>query len=845
MMRPTTLCALSTDIILDQDLQVTHKSVGPCCGYVSYYDCKEKIAIGLDETLTTKIYEVYNQQLSAMEEQSDPTTAPTSTTASETPAPTITSESATSNLSTTSCNATEYSEWSTCSKTCGDGGIQFRYRANPIDTVEVQPCPTEVASTLPPCDELCVPEFGSDFSVTVIASDLNSPRDLAFHPTPGVHLGTYSEGRTFQPDAGEELWVANGNNHSISIITSMGTSHQSTFSRIDRGYYHYMNNITALAFNTVKDSGRNPTQDTFNYFAVCNDNRNDYVGNKEPNMFMGPTLYDSDTVNKPGKKNTVNRIGEDCSDPSDQCFFLHADMLHESPACIGLAHDPEVKTAYGAVYWAFDTTGDNSGDGGQLVRFDFSQPHGPGSMDHSVAVVRRYPEVKLYRDETHNQTHAGMVIHPEKRILFISNPAKGNIVAVHIDTGLYSRTAREEYPIFSNRLPSFEYSIYECVEQEDNFATGFTIPSGLALSNNGQVLFVAERGGNISALEVDSGEVLHTIDVSSFGYKSIGGLAISPETGLIYFTDLDTNQVIRVDAGRSTDGQCNYDSRVSPTFQSQVVDAKNVLLSSSCSRNAFSLVRDYSCEVDATIPNGTLFDQVHTDTGYASDNPDVQSMAGMDEEAVLLANRTDCEYDSELNFDALLLGGYYCHRCLPHNDGSSCDAGGICANVHWQGFTCDNEFYVDMDYNADNEPFLVLSSLHFNKTFVEDSPISLSRGVTYRFTVRTGAGRPVSIVSGADFSNGVAASETVKSVSLGGVTNGPILLSVDETTPDCLYLGSSRTQVITLAVDGVTTCRSIENNGVWDLVPESSTQKLLAFFWNSVLLYFTLAWVLI
>jgi sugar lactone lactonase YvrE len=819
-------------------LQVIYKSVGPCCGYVSYYDCTDEVALGLDEILTTKIYEVYNQQMATTTEQTDPTTAPTITPASSTASPT--SPGSDSNRVSENCNATEYSEWSSCSKTCGDGGVQFRYRANAIDTVEVQLCPTEVASTLPSCDELCVPEFGPEFSISVVASDLSSPRDLAFHPTPGIHLGEYSEGRTFQPDVGEELWVANGNNHSISIIASLGTSSQTTFSRVDRGYYHYMNNITALAFNTVKDSGRNPNQDTFNYFAVCNDNRNDYVGSKEPNMFMGPTLYDTDTVHKPGKKNTVNRIGEDCSDPADQCFFLHADMLHEAPACIGIAHDPEVKTAYGAVFWAFDTTGDNSGDGGQLVRFDFSQPHGPGSMDHSIAVVRRYPEVKLYRDEANLHTHAGMVVHPEKRILFISNPAKGNIVAVHIDTGRYSRTAREEYPIFSNRLPSFEYSIYECVEQEEEFAKGFDTPTGLALSNNGEILFVAERSGRISALEVDSGEMLQTIDVGALGYKSIGGLAISPETGVIYFTDMEANQVVRVDAQRSTDGQCNCDSRASSTFQAQVEDAKTVLSASSCAKNSFSLVRDYSCEVDATIPSGTLFDQVHTDTGYASDNPDVQSMAGMDEEAVLLANRTDCDYDSELNFDALLLGGYYCHTCLPRNHGSSCDAGGTCSNVHWRGFTCSNEFFVDIGYNDNNEPSLVLSSLHFNQTFAENTHVSLSRGVTYRFTVRTGAGRPVSIGSVADFSSDLV-SESIKSVSVDGVTNGPIMLIVEESTPDCLYLSSPRTQPITLVVDGAASCQGIESTG--NPLPESSAKKFSSFSWSSMLII--LAYVIV
>ena len=340
---------------------------------MSYYDCTDDIALGLDDTLTTEIYQVYNQQMSRV--APDPTAAPTP---KATYATTPSSTTASTNLFSTSCDQTDYSEWSSCSKLCGDGGVQFRYRANVADTVEVRPCPTEIMFFFPSCRESCVPEFGTAFSLSVVASNLSSPRDLAFHPTPGIHLGSYSEGRTFHPEVGEELWVANGNNHSISIIASLGTPYQTTISRIDRGYYHYMNNITALAFNTVKESGRKKGQDTFNYFAVCNDNRNDYVGSKNPNMFMGPTLYDTDTVNKSGKKNTVNRIGEDCSDPADQCFFLHADMLHEAPACIGMAHDPEVKTAYGAVFWAFDTTGDNSRNNGQLVRFDFSQPHGPG-----------------------------------------------------------------------------------------------------------------------------------------------------------------------------------------------------------------------------------------------------------------------------------------------------------------------------------------------------------------------------------------------------------------------------------------------------------------------------------
>ena len=97
-------------------------------------------------------------------------------------------------------------------------------------------------------------------------------------------MGNYSEGRSFYPDEGEEAWVVNGLNHSVSIVASLGSPMQTTISRRDRGYYHYMINATALAFNMVTDSGRSPDRDSFNYWAVCNDNTNNYLGFKEPNQ---------------------------------------------------------------------------------------------------------------------------------------------------------------------------------------------------------------------------------------------------------------------------------------------------------------------------------------------------------------------------------------------------------------------------------------------------------------------------------------------------------------------------------------------------------------------------------
>merc|ERR1712228_687536 len=94
---------------------------------------------------------------------------------------------------------------------------------------------------------------------------------------------------------------------------------------------------------------------------------------------------------------------------------------------------------------------------------------------------------------------------------------------------------------------------------------------------------------------------------------------------------------------------------------------------------------------------------------------------GMNPDAVLLANRTDCEYNSTLNFDALLLGGYLCHVCLPEQytncEGDS-DIGknkkrlGYCSNVQWRGYTCNNEYYITKKTkkkNNDNKSEYVLT----------------------------------------------------------------------------------------------------------------------------------------
>lgn len=202
---------------------------------------------------------------------------------------------------------------------------------------------------------------------------------------------------------------------------------------------------------------------------------------------------------------------------------------------------------------------------------------------------------------------------------------------------------------------------------------------------------------------------------------------MSPETdsmpSMLYFVDEDTNSLNRV--APTTECIDPIATRTNPLFTLAVSLAQSQM-------EGFSLSGDsYQCQVNPVVPDASFFDQVHDDTGYADDNPNVQSnMTGMDAEAALLATRTDCEFDSELNFDALLLGGYFCHQCLPEQY-SVCDFGGVCSNIQWQGYICDNEFLVETSNNSDGEVALQ----NTNGVALDPAEIELKWGMTYRFTV--------------------------------------------------------------------------------------------------------------
>lgn len=701
--------------VIIADGVIAHKFVGPCCGESTFSDCTDDMLRDLEGTFDEYLGPLLEAQ--TLLDDVDEAEAEDEGEGEE--------------------DECGWSEWSACTVSCGDSGVEYRADSCGGDH-ETRPC----GGALSDCAEQCV--LGSAPEITVVAAGFAGARDVAFHPSPGSHLGSFSEGRSFTT-AGEEAWVVNSRNHSISIVSGVGTDDATTFSRRDRGYFHYMADATALSFNDVAGSGRDADKDTFGSFATCQDALNTYLDHAPgPNYFMGPTLYDS----SPTFPNLVTREGEECG-PADACYFLHADMLHEAPECVGIAHDPEVATAYGTVFWAVDSFLDD------LVRFDFQQPHGPGLMDHSYAAVRRFVDVPI---KPRNRLHAGMVVDGSTRVLYAASAETGEVLAVAADSGAFSRSARggtgagvPEYPAFSSRLPSFEYSVYECATWTV-FASGLDAPSGLALADG--VLYVAEHGtGDVVAFEAATGARLQTIATGR--RDALQGMAFS--AGSLFAVDGAADELLEIS------GACGapYETRAAaaaPAFEALFADA--------------------SCSVEAGEPlvNASLFEQVHGDSGYLADD-DMNS-----DESAAFGLREDCE-NPDLNFDMLLLSGFMAHACLPRTE--LCDgAGGEATAIQWSGYTCDNELHVGLDDGA---------------LFVrETAPLRV--GVTYRLTI-DGVGAAL-VVKDADddaeiFDTGVAV--------------GAAYLAVDASTPQRLKFTASGAVAAHVAVAARDRCADDES----------------------------------
>ena len=196
----------------------------------------------------------------------------------------------------------------------------------------------------------------------------------------------------------------------------------------------------------------------------------------------------------------------------------HLDMLHQSPWCMGIAHDVD------NVYWTFD------GKRGSVVRYDFQSDHGPGGSDHSDGVITRYTDATMTRV-------ANIVSHMEL------DHATGMLYAADTGGGRIMRLDTASGTNIGELNGDWDGAVYTGVEGADFevVVDGLDEPSGLAL-HEGR-LFVSEHGtGDIVAFELDGAEV----DRLATPAKRVMGITFGPD-GALWYADAGANEVVRVD----------------------------------------------------------------------------------------------------------------------------------------------------------------------------------------------------------------------------------------------------------------------------------------------------------
>ncbi len=348
-----------------------------------------------------------------------------------------------------------------------------------------------------PAPVVLAPELGtgdhSPASVVltpIVGADggLATPRDLAFNP--------------LRPD---ELWVVNDGDDSTVIVHDTSTGTPTSERRKDGYALHFMAKPSSLAFGRDATTIGKPGT-----FASCEESRNTYDDTKAPNDFMGATLWSSDL--SVFAMLNPNGLGS------------HLDMLHESPGCVGIAHEKD------NVYWAF------GGYKNEIVRYDFGQDNGIGNDDHSDGKALHYVRGMV-------KAVPGVPGHtffrPEDGMLYVADTGNSRVVMLDTTSGTIGAKVTPKEPMAQDAMMEGA-TLMELVPNDGTLQ----VPSGLEIWKD--ILFVSDNAtSRITAFALDTGKVLNYLD-TGLPAGSLMGMAFGPD-GKLYFVDAKSNQVLRID----------------------------------------------------------------------------------------------------------------------------------------------------------------------------------------------------------------------------------------------------------------------------------------------------------
>ncbi|MBU3679112.1 MAG: redoxin domain-containing protein [Candidatus Kapabacteria bacterium] len=303
---------------------------------------------------------------------------------------------------------------------------------------------------------------------------------------------------------GDDLWVVMGDKsgHAMAILHNATSKQPAVRLKKDSRAYHFMWRTMGIAMGT---NGA---------FATA---QNGEPGDGDQNyMFMGPTLWSSDTAVFASRYQTEERR-----------LASHLDMLHQSPWDLGIAHD----TAN--VYWVLDAKYPG------ISRYDFRDPHEVGGTDHRDGVIRRYTETSITPAQRGRPAH--VCLDKQTGWLYYVDPGAAKVHRLDTRSGRVTDTL--EMPP-SSAENAAEFTAVTGARFSPVITSGLVEPVGIDVI--GTRLLVGDRStGLISVYDIsDTSAIL--LGTISTGAKELLGITVGPDQR-IWFVDRATAKVCRLD----------------------------------------------------------------------------------------------------------------------------------------------------------------------------------------------------------------------------------------------------------------------------------------------------------